>query len=40
MQFSEGFFSILVHVSIVLAGLGGVALLGLLIRDFLKRSIW
>ena len=40
MQFSVGFFTVLVHVSVVLAGLGGLALLALLVRDFLKRSIW
>lgn len=40
MQFSQGFFTVLVHVSVVLAALGGMMLLALLIRDFLKRSVW
>ncbi len=40
MQFSLTFFSLLVHASVVLAGLGGLTLLAMLVRDFLKRSIW
>ncbi len=38
--FPSLFFTMLIYAGVVLAGLGGLFLLGLLARDVARRSIW
>jgi len=33
-------FAVLIYGSIALTGIGAISLLGLLLRDFLRKSIW
>lgn len=39
-MFSETFVAILIHLSLVWTGLGAIALLLLLARDFKNKNIW
>lgn len=38
--FPDGFFSGLIFTALVLTGVAAAVLLGLLVRDWLKKEVW
>jgi len=38
--FSDSFFNGLIYASLVLTGIASAVLVGLLVRDWLKKEVW